>query len=286
MTGGVTNVAVFEHEQVLGRALGDVAVDGQHDRLVKPRLDRLGLRERRLRVRAGDLRSRGQRLVRHAPPRADHAADARLDLDVVAERNRVDEEAVLEVVEANADLFAGRVQKRTDVDVRLELVAAQQLEREVDQLLGRVRKRHAHDVGRAAHALVVLGRLEQVELLLLRVPVGADAFEDTGAVVQRMGHQAEPHVVVAAELAVVRRPRCWGEARAFLVAAFGLRFHTHLELSVGAPARSSAPGICYESRTVTLYGIIADLRREHPTPGCHADPGPGRGRARPAPGTT
>jgi len=27
-----------------------------------------------------------------------------------------------------------------------------------------------------------------------------------------------------------------------------------------------APGICYESGAVTLYDIIADLRREHPTP--------------------
>jgi hypothetical protein len=27
-----------------------------------------------------------------------------------------------------------------------------------------------------------------------------------------------------------------------------------------------APGICYESDAVTLYDIIADLRREHPTP--------------------
>lgn len=27
-----------------------------------------------------------------------------------------------------------------------------------------------------------------------------------------------------------------------------------------------APGICYESSAVTLYDIIADLRREHPTP--------------------
>jgi len=27
-----------------------------------------------------------------------------------------------------------------------------------------------------------------------------------------------------------------------------------------------APGICYESGAVTLYDIIADLRRKHPTP--------------------
>src|SRR5438105_4072932 len=42
--------AVLEHEQVLGRTLGDVAVDGQHYRLVESTLDRFRLGECRLRV--------------------------------------------------------------------------------------------------------------------------------------------------------------------------------------------------------------------------------------------
>jgi len=106
VTGGDEHT-VLEHEHILSRAFGNVAVDGQDDRLVKPRLDRLRLGERRLRVGAGDLRARGQRLVGEPAPRADHAPDPRLDLNIIAERDRVDEEAVIKVVEANADLLAG-----------------------------------------------------------------------------------------------------------------------------------------------------------------------------------
>src|SRR5438067_12241747 len=45
-------LAVLQHEQVLGRALRHVPVDRQHNRLVVAGFDRLGLGKRRLRVRA------------------------------------------------------------------------------------------------------------------------------------------------------------------------------------------------------------------------------------------
>src|SRR5260221_573467 len=43
--------AVLEHEQVLGRTFGNVAVDSEDDRLVETGLNSLGFRQRRLRVR-------------------------------------------------------------------------------------------------------------------------------------------------------------------------------------------------------------------------------------------
>src|SRR5438552_3705036 len=152
--------AVLVHEEVLGRALGHVAVNCQHDRFVVACLDRFCLGERRLRIRASHLRARREGLVRNAPPAAHHAADARLDLDIVAERSRVDEKAVFQVVEAHADVLARGVQQRTDVSVRLELVASKKLDRCVDQLIGRVRQSHAQHVGVAAHSLEVGGRLQ------------------------------------------------------------------------------------------------------------------------------
>src|SRR5436309_740355 len=194
--------AVLVHEEVLGRALRHVPVDGQHYRLVVACLDRFCFGERRLRVRACHLRARRKRLVRNAPPAAHHAADARLDLDVVAERDRVDEEAVLQVVEAHADVFARGVQQRADIRVRLELVAPKKLDRYVDQLLGRVRQRHAQHVCVATHAVVVSGRLQEMQLLVPRVPVRADSLEASCAVMQRVGHEPELGVVIPGELAL------------------------------------------------------------------------------------
>src|SRR5207302_2769263 len=54
---------VADEEEVLGAALGDMTVLGQHDGLVEPGLLRLGLRERRIDVRARDLASRRDRVV-------------------------------------------------------------------------------------------------------------------------------------------------------------------------------------------------------------------------------
>ena len=201
-------------------------LDGHHDRLVEAVFDGLRLRQGRLRVGACDLRPRRQRLVRDAPPAAHHAADARFDLDVLAEWDGVDEEVAVEVVQPDADLFARRVEQRPNIDVGLELIAAQELERVVDQLLGRERKLHAHDVRRPVHPVEVRGRREQVELAFLRVPVGADALEDGRAVVERVRHEAELDVVIAGKIAVEEDPRV-GMDRRLLHRGLGLGVHTH-----------------------------------------------------------
>src|SRR5258706_2729336 len=104
------------------------------------------------------------------------------------------------------DLLAGGEQQRAYVNVRLELFSAQHLEGDVDQLLGRVRKLEAHDVRGTAHAVEVSGAFQEEELLLLSVPVSADALEHSGAVVEGVSHEAELDVVVPAVLAVVVNP--------------------------------------------------------------------------------
>ena len=75
------------------------------------------------------------------------------------------------------------------------------------------------------------GRLKQMQLLLLGVPVSADALEDAGAVVQGMSHQPELDVVVAPELSVEVDPRV-GMGCRLLRRCLGFRLHTHLGLSV------------------------------------------------------
>ncbi len=210
-----------------------MSVNREHYRLVVACLVRLGFGQRRLGVRAGDLGPRGESLVRHASPAADHAAQAALDLDVVAKWNGVDEEALLDVVEADADLLAGGEEKGPDVDVGLELVATQHLDCEVHELLGRVGQGESHDVGGAPQAVEVSGGLEEVKLLLLGVPVGPDALEDASAVVEGVRHQPELDVLVAAELPVEVDPGVRMD-RWLFCPCLRLRFHTHFGPSVRA----------------------------------------------------
>src|SRR5258706_7672328 len=89
------------------------------------------------------------------------------------------------------------------------------------------------------HPLEMRGRLQQVQLLLLRVPVRANALEAAGAVVERVGHEADPHVVVAPELAVVVDPRIRMFHR--LSGSRGLRLHSHQSNGIEGRASTGGP---------------------------------------------
>src|ERR1700730_581392 len=199
--------AVLEYEEVLGGALRDVPVVSEHDRLVVAVLERLRLGKGRVDVGPRHLCSGRQRTVRDAAPAGDHAADPGFDLDVVAEGRGVDQEAVRQAVQLHADLLHRLEEKRPDVSVRPVPVALEQGHGDLDELLHRVRQLHAQDLGGFVKALVVGWCLEQVELLLPLVPVSANALEGPCPVMQGVGHDPEPDVVVPGELAIEEDPR-------------------------------------------------------------------------------
>lgn len=162
----------------------------------------------------------GNRRVRDPLPGTGHAAYAAVGVQVRAERRGVDQKTLVHVVQANADDFGRDEQQRTNVRIGTSVVAAQHVHRELGQLVVGVGQVQAQDARRTAQAGVVLLRLQDVQLGLIGVPVGADAFETAGAVVQRMGHRPDVDVVVANYLAVkehptigVARPRpyAWGK---------------------------------------------------------------------------
>src|SRR5260370_512445 len=77
-----------------------------------------------------------------------------------------------------------------------DLVASEKLAGRVHGLFGRVGTCDPPHVGRPPQALVMRGSLQQMKLLLLRVPVGADALEAPSPVVERVRHQAQLGVVI------------------------------------------------------------------------------------------
>src|SRR6266446_7274778 len=72
---------------------------------------------------------------------------------------------------------------------------------------------------------------QEEELLLLSIPVSADALEYAGAVVKGMGHEPELDVVVAAVLAVVVDPGVRMDSR-LLGCRLWFGLHAHLSPSV------------------------------------------------------
>ncbi len=133
----------------------------------------------------------GMREVAGAPPGDGAAGDGPVRGDVVAEGDGEEVEARLQVVELDADGLVALVRRGPHVAVLAVAVATQQLHRESHHLVHAVARVHHQDLRGVDDALEVLARLEQVELLVVGVPVGPDALEDGRPVEERVGHDAD-----------------------------------------------------------------------------------------------
>ena len=178
--------AVAHAEDVLARALGDVAVLGEHHGLVVAGVEHLDLGEDAVQVLARGLGGAGQRRVVERLDAARLGAHAVLDAllaEVGAPRPGGDDDLHRRVHGEQAHLAVAAEDQRADV-AGLELVALEHLEGGVVELLDRVRHRHVVELGGPLDPLEVLGETEHGDAALGLV--GADALEDPGAVVQRV----------------------------------------------------------------------------------------------------
>lgn len=108
---------------------------------------------------------------------------------IAAKGSGEDRHFVDHVVQQDADLVISLVGQRPDIHIAALCLAATAYHR-VGQLLlaGQL---HQQQVGGADEAFDVVIQPEDIELLGLLVPVGADAAEAGRAVVQRVGHHTD-----------------------------------------------------------------------------------------------
>ena len=193
---------VLDDEDVLARAVGDVAVAGEHDRLVVAGPACLGRREHRVQVDPGRLRDVRDHVRAHSLPARDHRGDSRL-LTVLAEIG-----APGEADDDDVDGIAGRRDAELAVAVERDRphVAGRQAVRR-DELVGRlaeirrrVRQVHVQHLGGVLETLQVI--LEAEDRRALLGLVAADALEDTGSVVEPVGADVNLRVGPVDEVAV------------------------------------------------------------------------------------
>src|SRR5260370_22843821 len=97
------------------------------------------------------------------------------------------------------------------------------------------------------------GSLQEVQLLLLGVPVSANALEATGSVMEGVRHQAQLDVVVPAKLTLKEHPGV-RVGRALFGRRLRFRFHTHLATSLSVRRGHPDPRrICAESSAPRLW---------------------------------
>ena len=128
--------------------------------------------------------------------------DAALRVEVGAPGDHEGEEVLGDAVQTHAERVLRLVDHRPDVEVFAEAGALHEFDGHVAELVVAHRQLHEQGVRGLAEALVVLAHAEEIELLGLGVPVGADALEDGGAVVQGVSHDADLGVGERHELAL------------------------------------------------------------------------------------
>ena len=117
--------------------------------------------------------------------------------------------------------------QRPDIDIFAIAVHLHKLPGNLAQFVHVMRELDTHHAARAVQPVIVLLHLEQIELPPVRVPVSADALEDTGAVVERVRHHANFRLrkgyKLAAEVALHGGSR---HQRGLLTAGLGRRIGT------------------------------------------------------------
>ena len=105
-------------------------------------------------------------------------------------------------MQLDADRLGALIDAWPNVHVLFERIALQELDHDPLQLLHIWEWIHEHDLARGAQSLQVLGHLQRVELLLIRVPVGANPFEGRRAVQERVRHHAHLRIGQRSEVAL------------------------------------------------------------------------------------
>src|SRR5213078_3925944 len=176
--------AVAEHEEIRRRSFRNVAVGVQNDRFVKTGPYGVGLDESRVDIRARDLAARRKTVIVDAAPGGNRHVHILFVLVVGAEWHDHNRNFRCKVVKANADDFVRIECQRANVEILLVSVGAKQLR------------------GLKEPAKVITGS-ENEELLLILVPVSAEAAKYGGSVIQSVCEHAEFHLGIRNDSAVM-----------------------------------------------------------------------------------
>ena len=185
------NDAVLDDEDVLARALGDVALRVEHQRLVEAALDRHALREHRRHVLAADLALVHHRVAVRAREPGDHALDALLEAFVAEVRAPLvagDHRAHRRLERAEAERAVAEIDERAQV-ARRHLVRAHDVDARLPSAgracTARPSCRSRHESSRRS----MCSRRRKIVRPAIGALVRADAFERADAVVHRVREQ-------------------------------------------------------------------------------------------------
>ncbi len=165
----------------------------------------VGLGEGGVDVGPGDLPARREDVVAHPLPGRDAHVGVLVVLHVAPEGEGHERDLRGQVVEAHADGLVAIEGQGLDVEVGPRVLGPQEALQALPQIGLGVLEVHSQETGRVAQAVEVVERAEDEELLLVFIPVAAQAPEDGGAVVEGVGQETHPGLGVADDAAAEER---------------------------------------------------------------------------------
>jgi uncharacterized protein (DUF1015 family) len=94
-------------------------------------------------------------------------------------------------VKANSYSFGAFIGQRADIYIFLVATSFHELPGQLAKLINGVREIYFQDATAVKHAFIVVLDSENAKSILLAIPVTADTFEASGAVVEGMGQDSD-----------------------------------------------------------------------------------------------
>src|SRR3989442_3687942 len=186
--------AVAEHEEIRGRSFRNVAVGIQNDRFVKAGPYGVGLDESRVDICARDLAARRKTVIVDAAPGGNRHVHILFVLVVGAEWHDHNRNYRWKAVKANADDFVRIECKRANVEIFLVSFGANQLDQPLQQIVAVCLRFHTKQLRGLKEPAKVITGSENEELLLILVPVSAEAPKYGGFVSHKRWGRAQMYL--------------------------------------------------------------------------------------------
>src|SRR5579875_1047029 len=111
-------------------------------------------------------------------------------------------------MQAHTDSLIGLVSYRSQIEVLFQTTTAHKLYAQINELVYIVGKRNLENLARVQETLVMFAQAEEVNLLILLIPIPTDALETASAIGKTMGAYRNDTLLGGYELAVHKKFFC------------------------------------------------------------------------------
>src|SRR5690348_4531600 len=108
------------------------------------------------------------------------------DVDIVSHRFRGNNKLVCQIMQAHSNNLIAFIGDRPEINILSLIIAPYKFYADINKLLDCVRERYLENLARAEQAVIMFTETEEVDLLILLIPIASNALKATGAIRKSM----------------------------------------------------------------------------------------------------